>query len=308
MLFTWRYAMSYDTKKMKRHMLAIRLAIALILTAFFIYFVFQVASEDQGDAPQQASSEGEEVFEAWMNDNLYNSQNYTLRLYLPDGCPENTLEFSALKDLPFWNWVDSETKGENTPLDIAVDRVHKTAAFSSGSGEADRLVSIRDNEVLFRIPTENGDYSTVISKDPETLHAVDSLLFLNDPGIFEPYGKTVLRPEPSPASSLQPITLERTVRSEPFYQPFLQNSGRLLERRDSLKANWSYGEHPEKTLLISGNFTYYLDTVNALLSNLPFEDDYHFRWPDSISTAPPQCHIQISYSRINQTPSVSSDF
>ncbi len=46
--------MSYDTKKMKKRMLITRLILAVILTAFFIYFVYQVALEDKGNAPQQA--------------------------------------------------------------------------------------------------------------------------------------------------------------------------------------------------------------------------------------------------------------
>ncbi|WP_195269511.1 hypothetical protein [Eubacterium sp. 1001713B170207_170306_E7] len=298
--------MSYDTKKMKKRMLITRLILAVILTAFFIYFVYQVALEDKGDAPQQASADAEDTFMSWMKDSLYSSKNYSIRLYLPDGFPENTLDFSSLEALPFWNWVNVVAKGNSASLDIAVDRLHKTAAFNSG-GEY-RFLSIKDGQVLFSLPQGDGSYNTLQTNDPETLHAIDGILFLNDPEFFKAYGKTILMPEPSPVNASKPVTLERTVKSEDFYSPFLQNSGRVLEGRDSLKADWTYGDYPEKSLTISGNFSYYLDTVNALLNNLPFEDANHFRWPGSISTAPPQCHIQITYSQINHTGPIEHDF
>lgn len=291
--------MVYDPKKMKKRMLVTRLALAVILTAFFIYFVYQVALEDKGDAPQQASAEAEDTFMSWMNDSLYRSNNYSIHLYLPDGCPENTLDFSALEGLPFWSWVNVVAKGSGKPLDIAVDRVNKTAAFSSG-GEY-QFLSIKDGQVLFSLPQGDGSYNTLQTSDPETLRAVDGILFLADSEFFKAYGRTILRPEPSPVNASKPVTLERTVKSDGFCQPFLQNSGRILEGRDSLKANWSYGDYPEKTLTVTGNFSYYLDTINALLNNLPFEDDNHFRWPGSITTSPPQCPIQIVYSQINHT-------
>lgn len=306
MLFIWRFDMSYDTKKMKKRMLATRLILALILIAFFICFVYQIALEDKGDAPQQASAEAEDTFMSWMNNSLYRSNNYSIRLYLPDGCPENTLDFSFLEGLPFWSWVNAAAKGNGGPLDIAVDRVNKTAAFSSG-GEY-QFLTIKDGQVLFSLSQEDGSCSTLQTSDPETLRAVNGILFLDDPAFFKAYGRTILRPEPSPVNASKPVTLERTVKSEGFCQPFLHNSGRILEERDSLKANWSYGDYPEKTLTISGNFSYYLDTVNALLNNLPFEDDNHFRWPGSISSDPPQCPLQIVYSQINHTGPIEHDF
>ena len=129
--------MSYDTKKMKKRMLATRLILALILIAFFIYFVYQIALEDKGDAPQQASAEAEDTFVSWMNNSLYSSNNYSIRLYLTGGCPGETLDFSSLEDLPFWSWVNAVAKGNGGPLDIAVDRVNtsfcplRTAGFCS---------------------------------------------------------------------------------------------------------------------------------------------------------------------------------
>lgn len=306
MLFIRRFDMSYDTKKMKKRMLATRLILALILTAFFIYFVYQIALEDKGDAPQQASAEAEDTFVSWMNNSLYSSNNYSIRLYLTGGCPGETLDFSSLEDLPFWSWVNAVAKGNGGPLDIAVDRVNKTAAFSSG-GEY-QFLSVKDGRLLFSLPQEDGSYNTLQTSDPETLRAVDGILFLDDPEFFKAYGKTILRPEPSPVNTSKPVTLERTVKSEGFCQPFLQNSGRILEGRDSIKGNWSYSDYPEKTLAISGNFSYYLDTVNALLHNLPFEDDNHFRWPGSISTEQPQCSIQIVYSQINHTGPIEHNF
>ena len=171
--------MSYDTKKMKKRMLATRLILALILTAFFIYFVYQIALEDKGDAPQQASTEAEDTFVSWMNNSLYSSNNYSIRLYLTGGCPEETLDFSSLEDLPFWNWVNAMAKGNGGPLDIAVDRVNKTAAFSNG-GEY-QFLSVKDGRLLFSLPQEDGSYSTLQTSDPETLRAVDGILFLDDP-------------------------------------------------------------------------------------------------------------------------------
>lgn len=306
MLFIWRFDMSYDTKKMKKRMLATRLILALILIAFFICFVYQIALEDKGDAPQQASAEAEDTFMSWMNNSLYRSNNYSIRLYLPDGCPENTLDFSSLEGLPFWSWVNAAAKGNGGPLDIAVDRVNKTAAFSSG-GEY-QFLTIKDGQVLFSLSQEDGSCSTLQTSDPETLRVVDGILFLADPEFFKAYGRTILRPEPSPVNASKPVTLERAVKSEGFCQPFLQNSGRILEGHDSLRANWSYGDYPEKTLTVSGNFSYYLDTVNALLNNLPFEDDNRFRWPGSISSEPPQCPIRIVYSQINHTDPIEHDF
>lgn len=306
MLFIRRIDMSYDTKKMKKRMLITRLILAVILTAFFIYFVYQVALEDKGNAPQQASADAEDTFMSWMKNNLYSSKNYSIRLYLSDGFPENTLDFSSLEELPFWNWVNTTTKGNGASLDITVDRLHKTAAFSSG-GEY-RFLSIKEDQVLFSLPQEDGSYNTFQTNDPETLRAIDGVLFLNDPEFFKAYGKTILRPEPSPVNASKPVTLERTVKSEAFCQPFLQNSGRTLEGRDSLNAGWTYGDYPENSLTVSGNFFYYLDTVNALLNNLPFEDGNRFRWPGSIATAPPKCHIQIIYSQINHTGPIEHNF
>ncbi|WP_256263909.1 hypothetical protein, partial [Eubacterium callanderi] len=37
------------------------------------------------------------------------------------------MDFSSLEDLPFWSWVNAVAKGNGGPLDIAVDRVNKTA-------------------------------------------------------------------------------------------------------------------------------------------------------------------------------------
>lgn len=150
MLFIRRFDMSYDTKKMKKRMLATRLILALILTAFFIYFVYQIALEDKGDAPQQASAEAEDTFVSWMNNSLYSSNNYSIRLYLTGGCPGETLDFSSLEDLPFWSWVNAVAKGNGGPLDIAVDRVNKTAAFSSG-GEY-QFLSVKDGRLLLSLP------------------------------------------------------------------------------------------------------------------------------------------------------------
>ena len=205
MLFIRRFDMSYDTKKMKKRMLATRLILALILIAFFIYFVYQIALEDKGDAPQQASTEAEDTFVSWMNNSLYSSNNYSIRLYLTGGCPGETLDFSSLEDLPFWSWVNAVAKGNGGPLDIAVDRVNKTAAFSSG-GEY-QFLSVKDGRLLFSLPQEDGSYSTLQTSDPETLRAVDGILFLDDPEFFKAYGKTILRPEPSPVNTSKPVTL-----------------------------------------------------------------------------------------------------